>query len=57
MELSPRLEKITTLIPKGSTLADLGTDHAYIPVYCAKNKITKSYSQQNNQNKTYYLNS
>lgn len=42
MELSPRLEKITTLIPKGSTLADIGTDHAYIPVYCAKNKITKS---------------
>ncbi|MBE7050561.1 MAG: SAM-dependent methyltransferase [Ruminococcaceae bacterium] len=42
MELSPRLEKITTLIPKGSTLADIGTDHAYIPVYCSKNKITKS---------------
>jgi len=42
MELSPRLEKITTLIPKGSTLADIGADHAYIPVYCSKNKITKS---------------
>ena len=42
MELSPRLKKIAELIPVGSTLADIGTDHAYIPVYCQQNGITTS---------------
>ncbi len=42
MELSPRLEKITSLIPNGSSLADVGTDHAYIPVYCVEKGIIKS---------------
>jgi len=39
MELSPRLKKIADLIPVGSTIADVGTDHAYIPIYCFENKI------------------
>jgi len=39
MQLTPRLMKIASLVPKGSTLADIGTDHAYIPVYCVKNSI------------------
>lgn len=34
MQLSPRLEKIASLIPLGSRIADVGTDHGYIPVYC-----------------------
>lgn len=42
MELSPRLEKIASLIPNGSSLADVGTDHAYIPVYCVEKEIIKS---------------
>lgn len=42
MELSPRLKKIADLVPSGTALADVGTDHAYIPVYCQKNNITKS---------------
>ncbi len=39
MELSPRLKKIADLIPKGSILADIGTDHAYLPAYCVKEGI------------------
>ena len=39
MELSPRLKKIADLIPPGSVVADVGTDHAYILVYCFQNGI------------------
>ena len=39
MELSPRLKKIADLIPHGSVVADVGTDHAYIPIYCFENNI------------------
>lgn len=31
--LSPRLQKIADLVPCCKTLADIGTDHAYIPVH------------------------
>ena len=40
MELTPRLKKIADLIPKGSVVADIGTDHAYIPAYCVLNGIS-----------------
>ena len=33
MELSPRLRMIAELIPKGVQFADVGTDHAYLPVW------------------------
>ena len=39
MELSPRLLKIASLIPKGEKIADVGTDHGYIPLYLFKNNI------------------
>lgn len=39
MELSPRLLKIASLIPKGSVIADVGTDHGYIPVYCFQKEV------------------
>lgn len=42
MEIRPRLKKIAELIPVGCTLADIGTDHAYLPVYCFQNGIIKS---------------
>ncbi|MBO5743399.1 MAG: SAM-dependent methyltransferase [Clostridia bacterium] len=39
MELSPRLLKIASLIPKGEKVADVGTDHGYIPLYLFENNI------------------
>lgn len=43
MELSPRLKKIAELVPKGTkALADIGTDHAYLPAYCILNGICQS---------------
>jgi tRNA (adenine22-N1)-methyltransferase len=42
LKLSKRLEMVANEIPKGSTLADIGSDHAYLPVYCFINDIVKS---------------
>lgn len=39
MKLTPRLKTIADLVPKGSIVADIGTDHAYLPVYLIKNSI------------------
>ncbi len=40
MELTPRLAAIANLIPRGARVADIGTDHAALPVYLAKNGRT-----------------
>ncbi len=39
--LSPRLQAIATLVPKDSTLVDVGTDHAYLPIYLVENSLVK----------------
>ncbi len=36
MKLSPRLKAIADMVPKNSIVADIGTDHGYIPVYLIK---------------------
>lgn len=33
MELSPRLRSVAGLVPHGAHFADVGTDHAYLPVW------------------------
>jgi tRNA (adenine22-N1)-methyltransferase len=38
VELSPRLKTIAEQVPEGVRLADIGTDHAYLPVWLLKNK-------------------
>ncbi|GKU23647.1 tRNA (adenine(22)-N(1))-methyltransferase [Clostridium folliculivorans] len=39
MELSKRLQTIVNNIDKCDSIADIGTDHGYVPIYCVKNEI------------------
>lgn len=41
MELSLRLLKIASMVEPCECLADIGTDHAYIPIWLIKNEICK----------------
>lgn len=40
--LSDRLFAVASLVKRGSVVADVGTDHGYVPVYLVKNGIAKS---------------
>ena len=37
-----RIEKIASLVDKDASLIDIGTDHAYLPIYLYKKGITKN---------------
>lgn len=39
MQLSKRLMKVASFVTEGMVLADIGTDHGYIPIYLVQNKI------------------
>ncbi|MCW7999860.1 SAM-dependent methyltransferase, partial [Clostridium sp. cpc1] len=41
MKLSPRLLAIQYFVKKNSIVADIGTDHGYIPVHLIENNISK----------------
>lgn len=41
MKLSNRLMAIASFIPKNSIVADIGTDHGYIPMHLIENQISK----------------
>ena len=36
LTLSPRLAATASLVVGGGNIVDVGTDHAYIPIYCFK---------------------
>ncbi|UNC92983.1 tRNA (adenine(22)-N(1))-methyltransferase [Candidatus Contubernalis alkaliaceticus] len=38
MKLTPRLQTIADSVPGGCTVADIGTDHGYLPVYLVEEK-------------------
>ncbi len=40
MKLDPRLQAIAKYVKKGESVADIGTDHGYIPIYLAENGIS-----------------
>ncbi len=40
--LSERLKTISELVPTGSSVADVGTDHAYLPIFLIQNGISNS---------------
>ena len=39
MELSKRLYAVASLVTEGASVADIGTDHGYIPIYLMQNEI------------------
>jgi len=39
VKLSPRLEAAASFVRKGSKVADVGTDHAYLPIYLISNDV------------------
>ena len=47
MHIDRRLETIANLVPQGCVLADIGTDHAYLPVWLLdKQRIARAISPQ-----------
>ncbi|HWR07665.1 class I SAM-dependent methyltransferase [Sporomusa sp.] len=42
MRLGQRLRTIADMVPIGVTMADIGTDHAYLPIYLVEQKIITS---------------
>lgn len=38
-KLSERLQTVASFVPTGSVVADIGSDHAYLPCYLVENKI------------------
>lgn len=50
LELTPRLMAIARQVPQGAKLADVGTDHAYLPVYLLlQNKIISAVASDVNE--------
>ncbi len=41
MKLSKRLQSVASFVPIGATMADIGTDHAYLPVYLVEHQLVK----------------
>ena len=42
LHLQPRLQLLASLIPEGARLADVGTDHGYVPVYLLQRGLIRS---------------
>ena len=40
-KLSERLQTVASFVPTGAIVADIGSDHAYLPCYLVMNGIAK----------------
>lgn len=50
MQISGRLKAVAALVPAGGCLADIGTDHGYIPIYLIKDqKVTHAIAMDVNR--------
>lgn len=50
MQLSERLTKIASMVTAGNCLADVGTDHGYVPIYLLENrKIARAIAMDINE--------
>lgn len=50
MQLSKRLKMVASFVTKGNILADIGTDHGYIPIYLVENGVCpKAYAMDINK--------
>lgn len=50
MELSKRLQAVADLVTAGMSVADIGTDHGYVPIYLVKTKkVPKALAMDINQ--------
>ena len=48
--LSKRLEQVASMVTKGNIIADIGTDHGYVPIYLVEKGICpKAYAMDINQ--------
>ena len=48
--LSKRLEQVASMVTKGDIIADIGTDHGYVPIYLVEKGICpKAYAMDINQ--------
>ena len=41
MELSKRLASVVSLVREGALVADVGTDHGYVPIYLAQTGVSR----------------
>lgn len=39
MQLSKRLQLVASFVSKGKIMADIGTDHGYVPIYLVRNQM------------------